>query len=83
MSRSISSSSSSDVSELREEDGWEDAEPDQEDLQIVSLFDNKVFPDAKSMIEYCKEKYGFDFVGLQKELGMLFYNFFVAITMLI
>jgi protein arginine N-methyltransferase 3 len=70
MSRSISSSSSSDVSELREDDGWEDAEPDIEDLQIVSLFDDKVFPDAKSMIEYSKEKYGFDFVGVQKGLGM-------------
>jgi protein arginine N-methyltransferase 3 len=73
MSRSISSSSSSDVSEFREEDGWEDAEPDQEDLQIVSLFDDKVFPDAKSMVEYCKEKFGFDFVGIQRELGMYYF----------
>jgi protein arginine N-methyltransferase 3 len=73
MSKSISSSSSSDVSEFREEDGWEDAEPDQEELQIVSLFDDKVFSDAKSMIEYCKEKFGFDFLGVRKELGMFFF----------
>jgi protein arginine N-methyltransferase 3 len=70
MSRSISSSSSSEFSDLHEDDGWEDAEPDEEELQIVSLFDDNVFSDAKSMVEYCKEKYGFDFVGTQKDLGM-------------
>jgi protein arginine N-methyltransferase 3 len=63
------SSSSSEVSDLREEEGWEDAEPDQEDLQVVSLFDEKTFPDAQSMIAYCKEKHGFDFIGVQKNLG--------------
>jgi protein arginine N-methyltransferase 3 len=63
------SSSSSEVSDLREEEGWEDAEPDQEDLQVVSLFDEKTFPDALSMIGYCKEKYNFDFIGVQKSLS--------------
>lgn len=62
--------SSSEVSDTREEEGWEDAEPDQESLQFVSLFDDKTFPDAKSMIEYVKEKFGFDFLKLQKDLGM-------------
>jgi len=67
-----SSSSSSEVSDLREEDGWEDAEPDQEEIQVTSLFDDKTFPDAKSMIEYCKENYDFDFVSVQKQLGLSF-----------
>lgn len=66
------SSSSSEVSDLREEEGWEDAEPDHENLQLVSLFDETTFPDAQSMIEYCKEKYGFDFIGVQKTLSIDF-----------
>ncbi|KAF2426535.1 S-adenosyl-L-methionine-dependent methyltransferase [Tothia fuscella] len=72
----LPSSSSSDASSLHEEEeeGWEDAEPDQEDLQVVSLFDEKTFPDAKSMIEYCKENYGFDFLGAAKSLGLDFYS---------
>lgn len=51
----------------REDDGWEDAEPDEESVQFVSLFDDKVFNDAKSMLEYCKERYNFDFISVQKQ----------------
>lgn len=66
------SSSSSEASDTRDEDGWEDAESDQEDLEIISLFDDKTFPNAKSMVEYCKEKYGFDFVAAKERLGLFF-----------
>jgi protein arginine N-methyltransferase 3 len=64
------SSSSSEASNLREEEGWEDAEPDQEELQFVSLFDDKTFPDAKSMIDYCKESYQFDLISIIKQHGL-------------
>lgn len=63
------SSSSSETSDLREEEGWEDAEPDNEELSFVSFFDEKTFPDAISMLEYSKEKYQFDFISIQKEHG--------------
>jgi protein arginine N-methyltransferase 3 len=62
-------SSSSETSELREEEGWEDAEPDNEELSFVSFFDDKTFPDAISMLEYSREKYNFDFISVQKEHG--------------
>jgi protein arginine N-methyltransferase 3 len=62
-------SSSSETSELHDEEGWEDAEPDNEDLSFVSFFDEKVFPDAISMLDYCKESYHFDFISIQKEHG--------------
>jgi protein arginine N-methyltransferase 3 len=54
---------------LHEEDGWEDAEQDQEDVKIISLFDDTVFPDAISMIEHCKTKHLFDFIAVLKNLG--------------
>lgn len=63
------SSSSSETSDLREDEGWEDAEPDNEELSFVSFFDDAVFQDAISMLEYTKEKYQFDFVSTQKEHG--------------
>lgn len=55
----------------REDDGWEDAEDDHEDIQAVSLFDDKVFPDVKSMLTYCKTTYEFDFIALLKRLSAL------------
>lgn len=70
-----SSSSESETSDLREEEGWEDAEPDNEELSFVSLFDDKTFPDAMSMLKYTKEKYQFDFVSIQKEHGPFIVSF--------
>jgi hypothetical protein len=59
-------SSNSSASE-RDEEGWEDAEPDEEQIPIVSLFDDRVFTDARSMLEYCKERYHFDFISVQRQ----------------
>lgn len=64
------SSSNSETSELREEEGWEDAVPDNEELSFVSFFDDQTFPDAISMLEYSKEKYNFDLISIQKEHGL-------------
>jgi hypothetical protein len=51
----------------RDDNGWEDAEADEEEVQVVSLFDEKVFDNAKSMLEYCKERYSFDFISVQRQ----------------
>lgn len=64
------SSSSSETSDLREEEGWEDAEPDNEEVFFVSFFDEETFPDAISMVNYCKERHHFDFISIQKEHGL-------------
>ncbi|QDS72951.1 hypothetical protein FKW77_008443 [Venturia effusa] len=64
--------SSSETSDLRDEEGWEDAEPDNEKLSFVSFFDEKIFPDVISMLDYSKEKYQFDLVSIQKEHGLDF-----------
>ncbi|KAF2091358.1 ribosomal protein arginine N-methytransferase rmt3 [Saccharata proteae CBS 121410] len=69
---SNSSDTASDPLDLKDDEGWEDAEPDVESVQVVGLFDDKTFPDAKAMIEDCKQRYQFDFIDVQKRLGLDF-----------
>ena len=75
----VASESSSDSDDnLRydeEDDQWEDAEPDGENLEIVSFFDRERFSDIKSMLEYCESKYQFDFLEVIKRLGVLSVTF--------
>lgn len=68
-----SESNSSDNTEslLREDsEGWEDAEPDEEVLHVKDFFSDATFPNAKSMIEFCKKEHGFDFLKLQQSFGV-------------
>lgn len=70
-----SESEGSDVSDGSED--WDDVDEDldnEETVEIVSLLDDKVFPDAVSMLEYCKDKYGFDFVATRDRLSLDFYG---------
>jgi protein arginine N-methyltransferase 3 len=64
------SHSVSDSSDTSNEEGWEDVEPDEESQPVVGLFTDEVFPDARSMLKECKEKYNFDLLKIQKNLGM-------------
>lgn len=59
--------SSDNSSSDREDNDWEDAEPDEEQIQVISLFDDVVFSNAQTMLNYCIEKYDFDFVAIQKQ----------------
>jgi type I protein arginine methyltransferase len=73
--RSLSSSDSvsSDL-DLNEEEGWEDAEPQEEQDQIISFLDDKVFPNVLSMLLYCKGKYEFDFLDMRDKFSLDFYG---------
>lgn len=64
------------LSESEGSEGWDDVEAgdNEETLEIVSLFDDKVFPDAVSMLAYCKDKFQFDFVATRDRLGLDFYG---------
>ncbi|KAJ5561398.1 hypothetical protein N7535_004135 [Penicillium sp. DV-2018c] len=66
------SRSVSDSSDTSNEEGWEDVEPDEESQPVVGLFTDEVFPDARSMLKECKEKYNFDLLKIQKDLGLDF-----------
>jgi protein arginine N-methyltransferase 3 len=69
MANSDSASSASDPLDNRHDEGWEDVEPDDEPLTIVSLFDEKTFPNVIDMLHYCKDKYNFDVWQVRKNLG--------------
>ncbi|PYH89464.1 S-adenosyl-L-methionine-dependent methyltransferase [Aspergillus ellipticus CBS 707.79] len=63
---------SSDESDLSNEEGWEDVEPDDETQPVVGLFSDKVYPDVRSMLKETKEKYNFDLQKIQKEFALDF-----------
>ncbi|KAK4209333.1 S-adenosyl-L-methionine-dependent methyltransferase [Rhypophila decipiens] len=52
----------------------EEEDDEQETVAVISLCDDRVFPDALSMITYCKEKHGLDFLGIRDRLQLDFYG---------
>ena len=71
---SFGSSETSDILDLKDDEGWEDAEPDEEDTIFISLLDDEVFTDIMSMLNHCKDKYGFDFLVVRQRLCLDFYG---------
>ncbi|KAI0182145.1 S-adenosyl-L-methionine-dependent methyltransferase [Hypoxylon sp. FL1284] len=70
--------SDSESSDSREgEEGWSDAgEDDDEDEtpEVISLLDDRVFPDVMSMLAHCREKHNFDFLGVRQKLQLDFHG---------
>ena len=54
---------------LQADEGWEDVEPEVEDLEILCLFGDETFPDATSMNHHCKQVHDIDLVKIRQELG--------------
>lgn len=71
---SSDSSENSDILDFKDDEGWEDAEPDQEDIHYISLLDDETFTDSNTMLNHCREKYGFDFLEVRQRLGLDFYG---------
>ena len=71
---SSGSSEASDILDLKNDEGWEDAEPDQEEEAFISLLDDEVFPDLMSMLDHCRRKYDFDFLEIRQRLTQDFYD---------
>ena len=74
----MSGTRASSISDTSSEDSlggeWQDMEPDEEALTIVSFFDDETFPDAKSMLAHCSEKHGFDFLATCRRLTLDFHG---------
>ena len=68
MASSDNDSSVSDPLDNRNDEGWEDVEPDDELLTVVSLFDEKTFPNVIDMLHYCKDNYNFDIWAVRRHL---------------
>ena len=65
-----SSSDSHDILDLEDDEGWDDVEPDIEEVKIVSLFSDEEFDNAQTMLQHCKDYHGFDVISIRKELGV-------------
>ncbi|KAI1213676.1 S-adenosyl-L-methionine-dependent methyltransferase [Annulohypoxylon truncatum] len=66
--------SESDDSDSRDGEDWSDAEDEEETQEVISLLDDRVFPDVMSMLAHCKDKHGFDFLGVRQRLQLDFYG---------
>ncbi|KAJ4307093.1 Ribosomal protein arginine N-methyltransferase rmt3 [Collariella sp. IMI 366227] len=73
-SDSESVSSSDNEEQWLDQPGAEDDDEEQEQVEVVSLLDEKVFPDAPSMLAYCKDKFGFDFIAVRDRLELDFHG---------
>lgn len=71
---SSSGSSEGDILDLKDDEGWEDAEPEENGDTFISLLDDEVFSDIMAMLNHCKDKYSFDFLELRQRLGLDFYG---------
>jgi protein arginine N-methyltransferase 3 len=52
------------------DEGWEDVEPEEESQPVVGLFSADVYSDVRTMLKDTKERYNFDLVKVQRELGV-------------
>lgn len=59
---------------MKDDEGWEDAEPDEEETHFISLLDDEVFMDIHAMLDHCKRKHNFDFLEIRQQLGLDFYG---------
>ncbi|KAK3304498.1 S-adenosyl-L-methionine-dependent methyltransferase [Chaetomium strumarium] len=80
MAEAYPRSDSGSVSTSDNDEDWltkpadEDEDDEQEVVSVVSLLDDKTFADALPMLAYCKESFGFDFLGVRDRLGLDFHG---------
>src|SRR5690606_10974757 len=73
--RDVESLSGSSNSSVTDENQWQDVEPDEEEnTVVVSLFDEATFPNAKAMLDYCREKFSYDFLETCRRLSLDFHG---------
>jgi protein arginine N-methyltransferase 3 len=64
------SDSASDSLSPEHDEGWEDVEPEDDSQAVVGLFSSDIYPNARLMLEEAKERYNFDLIKVQKDLGV-------------
>lgn len=63
------SSEEADILDLKDDEGWEDQEPDVEKIEVLCLGCPRTFLDAKSMLPHCRDTHNIDIVKVQKTLS--------------
>ena len=63
------SSEEADILDLQDDEGWEDQEPDVEQIEVLCLGCSQTFPDAQSMLPHCRDTHKIDIAKVQKTLS--------------
>lgn len=63
------SSEEADILDLKDDEGWEDQEPDVENIEVYCLGCSQTFSDAQSMLPHCRDTHNIDIVKVQKTLS--------------
>lgn len=63
------SSEEANILDLKDDEGWEDQEPDVEKIEVLCLGCSQTFPDAKFMLPHCRDTHNIDIVKVQKTLS--------------
>lgn len=69
---SSDSSEEADILDLKDDESWEDQEPDLEKIEVTCLGCSQIFPDAQSMLPHCRDTHNIDIVKVQKTLRLDF-----------
>jgi len=72
MSSASGTEGSSDGEEWLDED--QGSGDEETGVTVISLLDDRVFPDAMSMLSYCKETHQLDFLAIRDRLQLDFYG---------
>lgn len=66
----VSGSDYDDLSNEQHDDGWEDAEPDEENISLTCLFSQTQFDSVHSLLQHCKDTHDFDLAALKTKFGV-------------
>jgi protein arginine N-methyltransferase 3 len=68
-------STDSESDDSRDDEGWNDVEEEEDQVpEVISLLDDRVFPDVISMLAHCKDKHNFDFLAVRQRLQLDFHG---------
>ena len=66
----LSDSGSAALLDLQDDEGWEDAEPEEEAVTLTCLFGQSQFSDVRSLLQHCRDKHDFDLARLRSKFGV-------------
>jgi len=66
----LSDSDRGDLPNEQDDEGWEDAELDEEHISLTCLFGQTQFDNVHSLLQHCKDSHNFDLASLKTKFGV-------------
>ena len=57
-------------SDSEDEEDWDDLERDEEEQQVVCLFEDAVYHNVQSLLGHCQETHGIDLANACRDMGV-------------